>query len=217
LSFLPLTLGVGRLSNAEGGGLGLPSKAKVEKIFKRDDFTCRFCGFRSTQYQRTVPFEGDFATACGFCEQVLSLDRAGMMGSGVLIWLPEITQAELNHIARAIYVARAEENGDAAEAAGRALDALMARRTEAKKRLGSDDPLLLSSVLQENLTEKERASAVAKLEGIRLLPLDKHMVRSTSGDINGFPQIVKFWRSKGGPFANLPTPEWKKMFAKVAA
>ena len=139
------------------------------------------------------------------------------MGGGVLIWLPEITQAELNHIARAIYVARADETGDTADAATRALDALMSRRTEAKKRLGSDDPMLLATVLHENLTESERAEAIRKLEGVRLMPLDKHMVRGRNGDTNGFPQIVKFWRSPSGPFASVPTSEWQALFAKVAA
>ncbi len=215
MSFLPLTLGVGQSSGAEGGGSGPPSKSSAEKILKRDGFSCRFCGFRASQYQRIVPFEGDLVTACSFCEQVQSLDRAGLMGGGVLIWLPEITQAELNHIARAIYVARAEEDGAMTEAATRALDALMTRRTEAKKRLGSDDPLLLATVLHEHMTASERAAATGKLDGIRLMPLDKHMVRSHGNDINGFPQIVKFWRSPRGPFAELPTSAWQDMFAKV--
>jgi intracellular multiplication protein IcmJ len=184
---------------------------------KQDDFTCRFCGFRSQQYQRVVPFRKEFVTTCGFCEQVLSLERAGMMGSGVLIWLPEISQTELNHVARAIYIARAEEEGEIAKAADRALDALLARRTEAKKRLGSEDPLLISTVLRENLNDKERAVAAGKLDGIRMLPLDKHLVRGRGGDFNGFPQMVKFWRSKEGPFADLPPEEWLKLFAKVAA
>jgi intracellular multiplication protein IcmJ len=217
LSFLPLTLGVGRPSGAEGGSAKLPSKSRAEKILNRDDFTCRFCGFRSVQFQRIVPFEGDLVTACSFCEQVVALERAGMMGGGVLIWLPEITQAELNHIARAIYVAQSDEGSEAAAAATRALDALMARRTEAKKRLGSDDPLLLATVLHENLTAVEAKASIGKLDGIRLMPLDKHMVRSRGGDINGFPQIVKFWRSPRGPFATLPTAEWQKTFAKIAA
>ncbi len=156
-------------------------------------------------------------TACTFCEQVLFLERAGIMGSGVLIWLPEITQAELNHIVRAIYVARADETGPLAAAANRALDALMARRTDAKKRLGSDDPLLLTSVLQEHLTDKERRNAIGKLEGIRLLVLDKHIARARGSDVNVFPKIVAFWRSEHGPFAKLPPSEWKKMFAKIAA
>ena len=156
-------------------------------------------------------------TVCGFCEQVLFLERAGMMGSGVLIWLPEISQAELNHIARAIYVAREDEDGKMAAAATRALDALLARKTDAKKRLGSEDPLLLSSVLSEHLTDKERRAAVGKLEGLRLLPLDKYIVRIRGSETNVFSQIVKFWRSEKGPFAKLPDHEWNKLFSKVTA
>jgi len=205
------------MSGAAGGGAKVPSKSEAEKILKRDDFTCRFCGFRAVQYQRIVPTSDGLVTACGFCEQVVSLERAGLMGGGYLIWLPEITQAELNHIARAIYVARADATGETADLATRALDALMSRRTEAKKRLGTDDPLALATVLHENLTDAEAAGASAKLDGVRLLPLDKHMVRGKNGDINGFPQIVRFWRSAQGPFADLPTTAWRDLFAKAAA
>ena len=215
LSFLPLTLGVGLSSGAEGGGLRPPSKTQAEKLLKRDDFTCRFCGFRSLQFQRVVPFEKDYVTACNFCEQVISLERAGIASSGVLIWLPEISQAELNHIVRAIYVARADEDSEISKAAERAFDALMARRVDAKKRLGSEDPLLLSTVLHENLTKKERVAAVKKLDGVRLLPLDKYVVRGHSGDFNAFPQMIKFWISKDGPFAKIPTGEWQKRFGKI--
>jgi intracellular multiplication protein IcmJ len=217
LSFLPLTLGVGQASGAEGGSLGLPSKSKAEKTLKRDGFSCRFCGFSSPQYQRVIPFKDEFVTVCSFCEQVLFLERAGMMGSGVLIWLPEVTQAELNHIARAIYVAREDEDGKMAAAATRALDALLSRKIDAKKRLGSEDPLLLSSVLSEHLTDKERSAAIRKLEGIRLLPLDKYIVRIRGSETNVFPRIVKFWRSEKGPFAKLPTDAWQKLFAKIPA
>lgn len=139
-----------------------------------------------------------------------------MMGSGVLIWLPEISQAELNHIARAIYVARADQDSGIAALADRAFEALMARKSEAKKRLGSEDPLLLSTVLYENLPIKNHETALAKLEGIRLLPLDKHLVRHKGIDINGFSQMVTFWRSSSGPYGNLPSSEWKALFEKVS-
>lgn len=138
------------------------------------------------------------------------------MGSGVLIWLPEITQAELNHIARAIYIARAEKDSEMAKLAERALGALIARRAEAKKRLGSEDPIVLSTVLFENLKGKERQIAAKKLEGIRLLPLDKHMVRVNGKEIDGFPRIVEYWRSKEGPFGDLPVDSWSELFEKAA-
>jgi len=145
------------------------------------------------------------------------LERAGMMGGGVLIWLPEITQAELNHIARAIYVARADEDSPTAALASRSFDILMARRTDAKKRLGSDDPLLLATILHENLNDSERGDAIKKLDGIRLMPSDKYMVSGKNGEINGFPQMIKFWRSAQGPFAQLPADDWQALFNKVAA
>ncbi len=138
-----------------------------------------------------------------------------MMGSGVLVWLPEISQAELNHIARAIYIARADEGSEIAKAADRAFDALMARKSEAKKRLGSEDPLLLSTVLSENLKPNERAAAICKIEGIRLFPLDKHLVRTRNGDANGFDQMVKFWKSPKGPFGKHPSAEWQALFEKL--
>ena len=216
MSFLPLTLGVGRPSGI-GGALKPPTKAEAAALLKRDDFTCRFCGFRATQFQRLVPTKEGYVTACGFCEQVLSLERAGLMGGGVLIWLPEITQVQLNHIARAIYVARADEGSAMADVATRALDALMLRRTDAKKRLGSDDPLLLATIMHENLNDAERDAVAEKLGGIRLMPLDKYIVRTKTGDTNGFPRILKFWRSPEGPFGALPTGEWQALLTKIAA
>jgi intracellular multiplication protein IcmJ len=217
LSFLPLTLGVTGGDAKSGGAPKPPSRSEAEQIFKRDDFACRFCGFRSVQFQRLVQSREGYVTCCSFCEQALHLDRAGIMGGGILIWLPEITQAELNHIVRAGYVAKAEAGTPMATIATRALDALTARRTEAKKRLGTDDPLLLATVLHENMTPAGRDEAIGKLDGVRLLPLDKHMVRSAQGDVNGFDRMIRFWRSKDGPFAALPNDEWQGLFDKIAA
>lgn len=219
MTLLPLTLGVRRSSGAgkAGQSSGPVSKKQTEKALRRDDYACRFCGFRAEKYQRAVPYAeaGDdppVATACIFCEQCLMLERAGMMGSGTLIWLPEIGQAELNHIARAIYVAQADQDEDISGAATRALDALMARRGDAKKRLGNDDPLLLATVLQESLAPDEAKQAMGKLDGIRLFPFDKYPVRGPKGDVNHFPALVKYWRSAEGPFGKFLPEKWPAMF-----
>jgi intracellular multiplication protein IcmJ len=217
LTFLPLILGVRRSSDAEKS---LPQdrkqlRAQMEETLRRDDFTCRFCGFRATQYQRVVPWEGEspaFVTACNFCEQCLTLDRAGLSGAGILIWLPEISQAELHHVVRAAYIARVSDN-ELAAAATRALDGLAARRADAKKRLGSDDPLLLATVMHEMLDDREYSRAGSKLDGIRLLPLNKHMVRGGKGAlVDQFPQIVKYWGSPAGPYGHLPVEGWAELF-----
>lgn len=221
MAFLPITLGVKRGSDSDKNHIDRDrAKAHMDKALKRDNNTCRFCGFHSERYQRAIPYaSGDnipFVTACTFCEQCLMLDRAGLMGSGLLIWLPEIAQAELNHIARAIYVAKATK-GPMAEAAARALEALTSRRAEAKKRLGSDDPLLLATVMHESLTDEENEQAAGKLEGVRLMPLDKYLVRGSKGDVNQFPQLVKYWASSEGPFASMPVAEWDKMLTSASA
>ena len=217
VALFPLALGV-RSSSAAGASAS-PQKAVVEKTLKRDDYTCRFCGFHAKQAQRTIPYAeaGDppLATACIFCEQVLNLERSGMANGGLLIWLPEISQVDLNHLVRAIYVARADKKDPMAELATRALDALTARRAEAKKRLGSDDPLLLATILQESLTTDEAAEAVKKLDGIRFLPSEKYMMRTSKGDTNQLPQIVKYWAS--GPFGPWPVSQWQDNFQKALA
>ena len=219
MAFLPLALGVRLTSGAEKAS---PSQQKslVEKAQKRDDFSCRFCGFQAKQYQRAIPWAGvsdpPLVTVCTFCEQCLNLERAGVVGAGLLLWLPEISQADLNHLVRAIYVARIEK-GPVADLATRALDALTVRRAEAKKRLGSDDPLLLATIMHESLNDEETKDAVTKLDGIRLLPSEKYMMRGAKGDANQFPQIAKYWVSASGPFGAWPIAKWQETFQGALA
>ncbi len=219
-----LSLGVGRSSGAEGASSArsVPTKDQVEKTLKRDGFACRFCGFVSRKFQRAVfdpqdasSSEEGLVTVCSFCEMCLVLDRAGLTGGGTLIWLPELSQEELNHVVRALYVARGTE-GSLAKAAAHTLDVLMTRRSEAKKRLGTDDPLLLATAFLENLDEKTYGARKGKLEGLRLLPADRYLVRHGGGDVNIFPQMLKYWTSSAGPFGKLPVAEWEKMFEDVA-
>ncbi len=117
---------------------------------------------------------------------------------------------------RAIYVARSGDHALASQAT-RALDALMARRADVKKRLGSDDPLLLATALHENLTDEEYARRTTKLDGVRLLPLDRWLVRGASGDIDQFPRLVQYWRSPQGPYGKLPVEKWTGLFDSVTA
>ncbi len=207
-------------------GGGVIPRQQAEKAMRRQDYTCQCCGFRSLQFQRVIKAgaaglggkdPSEIATVCRFCELCLALDIAGATGGGILIWLPEIAQTDLNSLARAIYVAKSAPDaaeGKLAAAATRALDALMARRSEAKKRLGSDDPLLLATVFMENLNDAEYAARGAKLDGIRLLPLDHWPVYGPNGDHNQFPNMIRYWRSTEGPYGKLPVESWLEKFAK---
>ena len=222
MSLLSLTPGVGPLVDAGGSGGRQPkppSKSDLDATLRRDQNTCRFCGFQASRFQRVLPWESTetkdkLITSCSFCEQVVRMERAGPTGSVFLIWLPELTQAQLHHILRAIYIARATE-GPLAAQANKALDALVARRAEAKKRLGSDDPLLLATVFQEELSPDDLLAAQKRLDGIRLLPADKWYVHGPKGDVDRFPDLITYWQSKEGPFGKLPVEKWADLFTET--
>jgi intracellular multiplication protein IcmJ len=200
------------------------------KIHENDDYTCRCCGFRSEKYQEILFLNGNrqdtrlsnLSTICTFCHQCLNLDQAAQMRSGVLVWLPEIAQDDLHHIMRSIYIARISQ-GPIADAARNALNILMNRRDEARKRLGTDDVGILATVLRDYLTPRAYDLRVEKLDGIRLLPLDRRIIREGELEFNQFPQVLAWWRSKDGPssppdalFSNLMPENMKSGFPKGA-
>ncbi len=231
----PIILGITRPTSGgsktanEAGASGFVSsvsgkldKAKQETLFERDDYTCQCCGFESKKYQEILFKNQNFAdvsdnnlmTVCSFCYQCFHMDKVGEMKSGVLIWLPEIDQATLHHIARAIYVARISQ-GPVAEAAKTALSTLMGRREEIKKRMNTDDPHILTMVLKDYLSPKHYADRVKKLEGVRLFPLDRRIIKEADLEFNQFPQILAYWRSKNGPFGGKTPPQWITIYQEL--
>lgn len=85
------------------------------QILARDKNTCRYCGFSSEKYQVVVNINHNYnagqstpenlATACLFCAQCFFLDAIGHENNwgGTLIYLPEISQADLNHFSRVLF------------------------------------------------------------------------------------------------------------------
>jgi intracellular multiplication protein IcmJ len=114
-NLLPITL------SAERGNWQRFMNRKANKAFaavkaailKRDDDTCRYCGFQVKQDQEILNIDQNYdnnpldnlATACRFCAQCFFLDSVGLDGKsgGTLIYLPEISQADLNHFARTLF------------------------------------------------------------------------------------------------------------------
>lgn len=224
MKFLPITLGIVR-----GAGSAQSSEREQahlgetrQKILERDNHTCRFCGFKSLKYQEIHFINGkqedlhqdNLAASCIFCNQCFDLERTSLMNSGVLVWMPEIEQAELNHIARAIYVARISQ-GSMADAARSTLDTIMARREDAKARISTDDPFILANVMRDFLGPKHYANRGEKLDGLRLFPLDRRNISEGELKFNQFPQILAYWRSKDGPFGGKVPSQWKTIYAKA--
>lgn len=219
---LPVTLGIARTKGGTQTASKVVDDALRQKIFERDNHTCRHCGFESKKYQEIGFVNGNpkdlhadnLITTCMFCNQCFDLVRVSQMKSGVLLWLPEITQTDLHHIARAIYVARISQ-GSMAETAKKALDVLMERRVHAKDRLGTDDPYVLATVMEDFLTPKHYANRSNKLEGIKLFPLDRRIIKEGELEFNQFPQILAYWRSKDGPFGGKIPNQWKNIYAQM--
>ncbi len=226
MKLLPINLGIIRSS----GNALLAEKAAAQlqelrpKILERDEHTCRFCGFQSQKYQEihflncnpedTRP--DNLATACIFCHQCFDLEKTSVMNSGVLVWLPEIEQHQLSHLARAIYVARISQ-GSMADSARSALETIMARREDAKSRMATDDPYFLATVMKDFLGPKHYAARTEKLAGVRLFPLDRRNISEGELKFNQFPQILAYWRSKDGPFGAKPPAQWKTIYEKIKA
>ena len=192
------------------------------KIFTRDENKCVFCGFEAKKYQDIHVLNGDssdhrldnLVTACQFCNQCFDLEKVVEMRSGLLIWMPEMSQAQLHHVARAIYVARISQ-GSVAEAAKAALEAIMARREDAKARVGTDDPFVLATVMRDYLGPKSYGDRGPKLEGLRLFPRDRRNIKEGDLEFNQFPQILAYWRSKDGPFGGRIPGQWPALLNEV--
>ncbi len=229
MKLYPLTIGIAqnmRDAKVYGDALkvdGLLTPEIRQKIFLRDNNACRYCGFVSKKYQDISFVDGDktnlqadnLLTACIYCEQCFDLEKVAQMSSGLLVWLPEIDQADLHHIARAIYISRISQ-GSMAETAKSALEKIMGRREEAKARLYTDDPYLLSVVMKDFLGPRQYAMRDKKLDGIKLFPLDRRIIKEGDLEFNQFPQILAYWRSKDGPFGGKAPTQWKNFYAKLS-
>jgi intracellular multiplication protein IcmJ len=229
MKLYPITLGVTRpnwSTSKPKRAIGKIGPEARDAIFQRDNNTCRCCGFRAEKYQQILHINGDtrdfsddnVLTTCIYCHQCFDLSTVEDMHSGMLIWLPELSQADLHHVMRAVYLGRVAQ-GPVAEMARKVFDAFYARGADAKKRLGSTDPGALALVMRDFLATKEYRQTQANLEGIRLLPLDRRMIPDEStdtGKMNFFPQILAHWRSKTGPYAGVPPQEWPQLFQELS-
>lgn len=224
---LPITLGIARDSANAQSLSGGRAAAKLspearQKLLERDSHSCACCGFQSLKYQEILHINGNvgdmrpenLTTACIFCHQCFNLDQVSLMRSGVIIWLPEISQAHLHNITRAVYVARISQ-GPIADAARRTLDVFMQRREEARKRLGTDDPFIVASVMKDYISSKTYEVTAQKLEGLRLFPLDRRIIKEADLEFNQFPQILAYWRSKDGPFGGMLPRQWLDIYRSI--
>ncbi len=154
-----------------------------ERVFRRDLFTCQYCGFQARQYQQVVNADGNYAnnrlsnliTACCFCSQCLFLESVGLddMGGGQLIYLPEMSQANLSSFCHVLFCAMGNGTGyqDSAESIYRDMK-FRAQPVENRFGSGSSQPAAFGQLLLEyRAAHPEKSAQMEKvLTELRLLP-----------------------------------------------
>jgi intracellular multiplication protein IcmJ len=91
-----------------------------KRVLQRDNYTCRYCGFFAKEFQEVVNVDMNYrnnnptnmATACCFCAQCFFLDAVGLDSStgGTIVYLPELSQADLNNFCRVLYCSLDKES-----------------------------------------------------------------------------------------------------------
>jgi len=150
----------------------------AEKIFRRDNHTCQFCGFQAREFQEVLNLDQNYynnklpnmVTACCFCTQCFFLESVGVSyGGGTLIYLPDITQANLNSFCHVLFCAITNDTGyrTTAQSVYRTFK-FRSQVVEQQFGEGTSDPSVFAQLLfdsQQNIGEHKDL-----LDNLRLLP-----------------------------------------------
>ncbi len=158
-------------------------KSYALRVFERDRYTCQYCGYCSHQYQEVVNLDLDYqnnklknlVTACSFCAQCFFLEAvgAGGYGGGLLVYLPEISQADLNGLCHVLFLAIVGNTGYKASA-NTIYRTLKTRSQLVEEEIGEgvSTPSVLGQLLIEAKTPEATVNKI--LSPLRLLPSRAH-------------------------------------------
>lgn len=152
----------------------------AKRVLERDNYTCQYCGFQAKEYQEIVNLDGNYlnnkfsnmATACCFCSQCLFLQAVGLdeMGGGQLIYLPEMSQADLNSFCHVLFCAMGNSTGyqDSAQSIYRSFK-FRSQIIENKFGSGTSQPNVMGQLILEH-KERFPDQKINLLKDLRLLP-----------------------------------------------
>jgi hypothetical protein len=126
MKLLPLILSVARNIPLDRGNSCIKVDA-IKRIHNRDKNKCLFCGWheRNDKHRKVTSLTGIYddntsskhlVTSCIICELTQRLVMTGNLGAGDLVYLPELSQAQLNELARAVYFAKLSSIKDCLDA-----------------------------------------------------------------------------------------------------
>ncbi len=151
-----------------------------ERVLQRDRYTCRFCGFQAKIHQDVVNLDGHYnnnkldnlVTACCFCAQCFFMESVGVggYGGGTLIYLPELSQSELNSLCHVVFCAITNDTGykSSAQTIYRSFK-FRSQAVEEKFGEGTSDPAIFGHLLIDTGHVSDEFSD-KMLKDVRLLP-----------------------------------------------
>jgi len=150
------------------------------KVLRRDRYTCQFCGFQARLYQEVINLDGNYAnnkltnliTACCFCAQCFFIESVGVggYGGGTLIYLPELSQAELNSLCHVLFCAITNDTGykNSAQNIYRSFK-FRSQIIEEKFGEGTSDPAIFGQlIIDSGVSDVETTEKI--FSNVRLLP-----------------------------------------------
>ncbi len=152
----------------------------ANKVLQRDGYTCQFCGFQAREFQEIVNLDGNYSnnkinnmiTACCFCSQCLFIESVSIdeMGGGQLIYLPEMSQPDLNSFCHVLFCAMGNGTGyqDTAQAIYRSFK-FRSQPVESKFGSGTSNPAIFGQLILE-YQQTHPEAPVNILKDLRLLP-----------------------------------------------
>lgn len=224
--------------------LGREFQKAKDKALQRDGYRCRFCGFYSRTDMEVSHLDSDhgnndisnLAASCFFCHSLDHIGHSGSLKESVLIWLPEISQAQLNHIVRTCVVARftccdqpitasakpgqkvspIAEGPSILAAADAVMAALSDRAGEAERLVGTSSAKEMGNILQDMAIQRPDLydQRGERLYGIRLFNLGVKMANGK----NVISDHVKQWISpqdSGAYATGLKADTWKNIMTSV--
>lgn len=156
-----------------------------KQVFARDRNQCVYCSFTAAVGMTVVNLDHNYennklsnlATACPFCQQCLFLEAAGRLqsGGGTMIYLPEMSQAQLNALCHVFYASII--NGSThAKTADNYIQSLKLRAGIVEKLYGKNmsNPSFMGQMLIDTPVNDIDERRKKVLANVRLLPsLDK--------------------------------------------
>jgi len=153
-----------------------------EQILNRDKYTCVYCGFYCNKFQEVHHLDGDhnnnivenLVTACSFCHATQHIGLCGKEGRGQLIWLPEMSQASLNHAIRWLELgpyAKPEVVSHINAPKESLIRFFNSRIKFSADKFGSSDPSALADHLLSLTDEQYEHDVSVRLSPVRLFPV----------------------------------------------